>query len=161
LTYYENANGGVLDGYYGNYIQNHLEMPSAVGLSFGAADTAFYIGTNAQNMAFQGLIDDVLLYERALSELEIENMNTFYGTATLKEDQLLNLTLYPNPSTDYLHLSTDQSVEYSITSVYGTTVTAGTLNANENLSIQTLEKGQYFIAIKQEGKRQVLSFVKQ
>lgn len=160
LTYYTNANGGVIDGYFGNYVQNHLEIPSSVGLTFGPADTSFYIGTNLQQMAFQGWIDDVLIYERALSELEIENMNTFYGTAALKEDQLLNLTLYPNPSAEFLHLSTDQSVEFSITSVNGATVKAGTLDANESLSIQTLEKGQYFIAIEQNGKRQIIPFVK-
>jgi hypothetical protein len=160
LTYYTNANGGVIDGYFGNYVQNHLEVPSSVGLTFGPADTSFYIGTNIQQMAFQGWIDDVLIYERALSELEIENMNTFYGTAALKEDQLLNLTLYPNPSAEFLHLSTDQSVEYNITSVNGATVKAGTLDANESLSIQTLEKGQYFIAIEQNGKRQIIPFVK-
>lgn len=160
LTYYVNANGGILDGYYGNYIQNHLEMPSAVGLTFGAADTSFCIGTNAQDMSFQGWIDDVLIYERALSESEIENMNTFYGTAVIDESNELQLSLYPNPSNDYLKLSTDQVVNFTITSVLGSTVKSGQLAAHEALSISELENGQYFIGIEQNGKRQVLSFVK-
>jgi hypothetical protein len=160
LTYYTNANGGVIDGYYGNYVQNHLEVPTAVGLTFGTADTAFYIGTNGQNMAFQGWIDDVLLYERALSETEIENMNTFYGTAALKEDQLLNLTLYPNPSNDFIRISANEKTQYTITSMIGAIVKTGELAINENLSIEDLENGQYFIKVESQAKSCVIPFIK-
>lgn len=160
LTYYTNANGGVIDGYYGNYVQNHLEVPTAVGLTFGTADTAFYIGTNGQNMAFQGWIDDVLLYERALSETEIENINTAYGTASVNENQLMNLTVYPNPSNDFIRISTNEKTQYTITSMIGTIVKTGQLAINENISIEDLENGQYFIKVESQAKSFMIPFIK-
>ncbi|AEA42974.1 T9SS type A sorting domain-containing protein [Fluviicola taffensis] len=160
LTYYKNASGGILDGYFGNAITNHLEMPSAANLTFGAADTSFYIGTNFQNMSFQGWIDDVLLYERALSRIEIENINNFYGTASLAENKSLDLNLYPNPASTHLNLTTEQEVAYTITSTIGVVVKTGKLAAHESISIEELESGNYFLSVQQNDTYQTVSFVK-
>ncbi|MGV3610485.1 MAG: T9SS type A sorting domain-containing protein [Fluviicola sp.] len=160
LTYYKNASGGILDGYFGNSITNHLEMPSAANLTFGPADTSFYIGTNAQNMAFQGWIDDVLIYERALSRIEIENINNFYGTASLAENKSLDLNLYPNPASTRLSLSTKEAFSYTITSTVGAVVKTGKLAAHESISIEELESGNYFLSVQQNDTYQTVSFVK-
>lgn len=160
LTYYKNASGGILDGYFGNSITNHLEMPSAANLTFGPADTSFYIGTNSQNMAFQGWVDDVLIYERALSKPEIENINNLYGTAAVTENNLLNVRIYPNPSSDFISISIDASVNYHITSMTGALLKSGNLSAKEALSIKNLEAGQYFISIEQNNSKQTIPFVK-
>ena len=160
MTYYTNSSGGNISGYFGNFIGNNLISPQAVGLSFAPADTSFYIGTNAQDMTFQGWIDDVLIYERALSETEIENINNLYGTASVADNELLNLTIYPNPSADYLSISTDQAVNYSISSMIGNVVATGRLSANESISIEALEKGHYFMNVELNGKKQNIPFVK-
>lgn len=160
LTYYKNASGGILDGYFGNSITNHLEMPSAANLTFGPADTSFYIGTNVQNMSFQGWIDDVLIYERSLSRIEIENINNLYGTASLAEKKSLDLNLYPNPASTHLNLTTEQEVAYTITSIIGAVVKTGKLAAHESISIEELESGNYFLAVQQNQGCQIMSFVK-
>ena len=68
------------------------------------------------------------------------------------------IAIYPNPSSDYLKLNNLKDKEdFSIMNNLGQQVKNGTISANENIDIQSLSSGIYYLKLK---KGKVFKFVK-
>ncbi|MBU3661120.1 MAG: T9SS type A sorting domain-containing protein [Flavobacteriales bacterium] len=160
FTYEGNSTSGEIKGYFGNFVGNSYSASSTTGLSFGVADTLLYLGKNGGNMPFVGSMDDVLIYERALSGDEIRSINTLYGVANVEDKKELELVLYPNPATNQLKVKTNKEVAYTINSITGASVKKGALGINQSIAIDDLENGHYFITLFQENSSQTIPFVK-
>lgn len=69
-----------------------------------------------------------------------------------------SISIYPNPSSDYLKLNNLKDKEdFSIMNNLGQQVKNGTISANENIDIQSLSSGIYYLKLK---KGKVFKFVK-
>ncbi|WP_094766284.1 RICIN domain-containing protein [Aquimarina agarivorans] len=78
------------------------------------------------------------------------------GAKILDNTATTTIRLFPNPTAESLHLNLEQfmnqAVSYTITSVQGQKLSEGNFNSNhsfvENISLNTLGNGMYFISIK-------------
>lgn len=158
---------GVYDGtsiktYVNGMLKNTLPSTGALVSSY----VSLLIGScpgPAGGRFFNGKIDDVGIWSRALSATEI--MNMFSGTVTgIKTEQTgLSLSAFPNPATTELTVVSDLTLTgaaYSIKDLFGRVVEAGKITGTEvKVDISVLESGVYFLQT-QTATPQVLKIVK-
>jgi hypothetical protein len=133
---------------------------------------SMYIGRATQISSFpyyfKGAIDDIKIYNRALSQSEINSLFTenvcisnITVTDTLKISSISGINelpenfglvkVYPNPTKDVINIvASNPSSNYSIQIVnnLGTVVYTGSLsNASTKVNLNTLGKGMYYIKI--------------
>lgn len=77
--------------------------------------------------------------------------------ADLTENSISEMTVYPNPSVDYLIVKNGFISEYKVLNSAGITVQDGKVNGNE-IDVTNLEKGNYFIQF--NGQNQTIKFSK-
>ncbi len=80
----------------------------------------------------------------------------FCSTVGINEDVSLNISVYPNPSVDFVKVMIDENlsnVEFKLFNVAGDLVQTGQLVSGENeLSVKLLPGGVYFYSILNEGE---------
>ena len=133
---------------------------------------SMYIGRSSQISAypyfFKGSIDDIKIYNRALSQTEINSIvnenvciSNITVTDTLKISSISGINelpenfglvkVYPNPTKDVINIvASNPSSNYSIQIVnnLGTVVYTGSLsNPSSQVNLNTLGKGMYYIKI--------------
>lgn len=93
-------------------------------------------------------LDGTDLYISVFGENRIVKFQTStLGIADINSSSL-NLTLFPNPSSDYIQLlELNQKVDYTIHSMLGSELLSGTLVPNQKINIQKLNKGTYFLRL--------------
>lgn len=161
LVYNETATGSQITGYFGDFRMNSVELTSpTIDLTFAPEDSLLFIG-GTQSMTFNGLIDNVLIYENALSASDIYSLNTIFNTATISENsQLANLSVYPNPAKEKLFIkSSIDEIEYELFSAAGEKLMSGEYNSAIN--IENLKSGIYFVKVMSAGAKEVVKFVKE
>lgn len=89
------------------FINGALEVSATYGGPMVAANFApFAIGVQGDGFSFttfQGAIDDVLIYDRAVSQEEVMRLFDQYATSTESElASLSSLVLFPNPASDQI-----------------------------------------------------------
>lgn len=69
------------------------------------------------------------------------------ATASLKDNALLNVSLYPNPATNFITVSADDTLEkVSVYTILGKTVkTISVNNSSIHIDISDLNSGMYLI----------------
>lgn len=77
--------------------------------------------------------------------------------ADLTENSISEMTVYPNPSVDYLIVKNGFISEYKVLNSAGITVQSGSVNGNE-IDVTNLETGNYFIQF--NGQNQTIKFSK-
>jgi uncharacterized surface protein with fasciclin (FAS1) repeats len=77
--------------------------------------------------------------------------------ADLTENSISEMTVYPNPSVDYLIVKNGFISEYKVLNSAGITVQEGEVNGNK-IDVKNLEKGNYFIQF--NGQNQTIKFSK-
>ena len=96
--------------------------------------------------AFTGSIDDVYLYEDALTATEVANM---YSVSTLSIDDLDNnekFNVYPIPVYNNLNITgLSKAVTYLISSLEGKTIKNGVFQ--ESIDVSDLKSGLYFLHV--------------
>ena len=96
--------------------------------------------------AFTGSIDDVYLYEDALTATEVANM---YSGSTLSVDDLYNnekFNVYPIPVYNNLNIrGLSKPVTYLISSIDGKTIKNGVFQ--ESIDVSDLKSGLYFLQV--------------
>ena len=101
-------------------------------------------GTISQ--AFTGSIDDVYLYEDALTATEVANL---YNVSTLSIDDLDNnekFNVYPIPVYNNLNITgLSKPVTYLISSIEGKTIKNGVFQ--ESIDVSDLKSGLYFLQV--------------
>lgn len=95
-------------------------------------------------------------------EIFSEPLNNCYYVLSVSPEPFrnLNITLFPNPTSNQLRLQTDLNLSsYKIRSITGQTVKAGMLS-NKTISVSSLNTGVYFLEITtKEGEKGVERFV--
>ncbi|MBP93750.1 MAG: hypothetical protein CMC55_06495 [Flavobacteriaceae bacterium] len=105
----------------------------------------FIIGTNLNCIS----VDDVNYATNNWPDVVDDVVySTDCSTLTLNEIQTKSLKLYPNPSSEFLQISgLQQNVNYSILDFQGKLMQYGTLIPQENIPINSLQSGLYFLRI--------------
>ena len=137
------------------YINGVLEASNSFSGNIGYNAGSLYIGYNGlAGQYFNGKIDDITIYNRAISQNEITNMynNTTTSIPALTKSQD-EISVYPNP---FENLITIGNISNS-NNVYSAEIFDLTgkliLRSNENkISTEMLPKGFYFLTVKTENK---------
>ncbi len=94
-----------------------------------------------------GVIDDVKIYKRALSDSEIQILAT-----SIESDEVEKvISIYPNPTSDYLKVNIEKSVknnEVRVINVNGQIIRKKSFNKNEiEIDVKGLKGGIYFVQV--------------
>lgn len=128
-----------------NSYQN-LPLISGNGLYFGNYPTQALSGLD-------GKIDDIIIYNRGLDVCEIDSLfnapNPISTGIESFQTNRNNLSIYPNPSTDFLILklnSNQTNSDLEITNLLGEKIMVIKINSEESkIDISNLQKGVYLI----------------
>ncbi len=90
------------------------------------------------------------------------NTNGFAASANGKHENMVDVSIYPNPAKDIVmvHLKDQNMNAYTITSMTGQIVSQGKLN-NNTINVSQLQAGVYFIKFNSDKKVITQKFVKQ
>jgi hypothetical protein len=82
-------------------------------------------------------------------------------SSTFNPDDALSLSLYPNPTSDFLIVKGAEldGIFVDIYDFLGQRVLSHK-NANQQIDLKTLQPGNYFLAVNIDGKRKNLPFIK-
>jgi beta-glucanase (GH16 family) len=110
----------------------------------------FQIGAykdNDEDNGHNGLLDDVTIWERALSESEISDLYT--ATVLAVEPDVLYaeqaFKFYPNPASNNLTIELENDTQVSIASLKGEVMFNEVLTGATSVSLDQFSKGVYFI----------------
>lgn len=109
--------------------------------------------------AFAADLADILL--NYLEEHYFTNLKEYYDPSTGTDDILINneISFYPNPVSDFLHVKVPTEVQLEIYNLYGQDVYSERLSEDKNLSLSHLKEGIYVMIFRRNGevvKRQKL-----
>ncbi|UTW65105.1 T9SS type A sorting domain-containing protein [bacterium SCSIO 12643] len=81
------------------------------------------------------------------------------STTTISNNKVLDI--YPNPTTQYIHIVSNQAVEFVIINLNGQVLKSGIASPNENsISVKELQSGVYFIKLKSDHQQTIQKFIK-
>jgi Secretion system C-terminal sorting domain len=96
-----------------------------------------------------------------------ENVFTYNFVLNLSNDiqEIDKVIIYPNPTNNFITIQNNQrkteNIEYEIVDLTGRIVKKGKIKFNEDLSIENLSKGNYFIQIETEnGEKTIEKLIK-
>jgi hypothetical protein len=104
---------------------------------------------------FDGVIDDLRIYNRALSSSEVAQLYNFQPVS-IENDLVQPLKIFPNPTNSILNVILDSNtnngnVSYSILDSFGRTHKNGFINDRlEQINVADMAGGVYFIRIDNE-----------
>ncbi len=119
----------------------------------------FHMGeANGNHNYFNGSIDEVRIYNRALSANERDVLcNNILGVSNLSYDESI-ISVHPNPSENYIYISSLRQLEkYRIFNASGVKIASGITSNKEKINIQNLTNGIYIITLE---SGQTLKFIK-
>jgi hypothetical protein len=111
-------------------------------------------GITSDYLTYTGFIDDIFIYNRALTAAEVTTLYTLpqnptpAGTASINEQTANLVNVYPNPTADFMQveLTAENESSYNIYSADNREVMNGTLSTgNNSIDVQTLAAGTYFL----------------
>ena len=117
------------------------DMTTGVPLTIGN----YYLGDNGDHREFDGIIDEVRIYNRELNLNEIDVLcKNGVGVETLTKDEI-NVSVYPNPANDIVTIeSNDFELEkVEVYNSFGSLVLSDE-NSNE-INVVDLVSGVYFV----------------
>jgi hypothetical protein len=157
---------GSLVQIYVDAVLEGTDSSSSLPINYGDSPIAS-IGGKGYALAawYDGVIDDVKIYKKALTGTEVLTMLNSTVSVENKSRSLKSLTVYPNPTSDYLVVRNSQELSFSkikISNVNGQVVREYVnQRSNSKLNITSLENGLYFIeAFNNEGSIMNAKFVK-
>jgi len=95
--------------------------------------------------------------------LEAQSINTYVSSIVsgIDETQMPSISIYPNPTTDYIQLSSITNVSYvKITNLVGQIMVSLTSPSSEKINVSNLASGIYLIDIIQNGRMKTIEFIK-
>ncbi len=134
------------------YVDGNLDNSGT--FTFNTAGQINYIGKSndlASENYFNGIIDDVLLYNRALTTTEVSEVfcnSVITGINTQIADKS-HILIYPNPASNYFNIQGNELNEIKIYDINGKLVFSNKLNNASSASVDcsNVEQGFYFICI--------------
>ncbi len=141
---------------------------STTGLPF-TIGAQYHNPTNSSNdydFYFHGEIDELMLYNRALSNSEIQAV---YNAGTdgvckdalsiVKTNEQISLKFYPNPASSYIkfeiaspYIYSHEKLTLSIYDIKGATIKEVSMNSDSEIDISSLTTGTYIYTLKKFGK---------
>jgi len=107
-------------------------------------------------------VDDVPYATANWTNIDAGTIFSQNCAALSSNDFLINdISLYPNPTSQYLNLNTLENVTYTIITIAGKVLLNGSLSENEKISVQSLEKGVYFLRLDSRKNQKILKFIKE
>jgi transforming growth factor-beta-induced protein len=82
------------------------------------------------------------------------------GTASIEESELVEVSVYPNPTTAFITVDNFENADYRIIDVSGKTVKNGTLKSN-TIDVASLNNGLYYLHIMEGDKVSKSQFIKE
>ncbi|MDO9254129.1 MAG: LamG-like jellyroll fold domain-containing protein [Bacteroidales bacterium] len=128
-----------------------------------ATNLPLFIGRSFDGSSFNGLIDDIGIWNRSLTQSEITGLyqSITVGTRELTKDNLISI--YPNPASGHINLKANENLAgsvYSIRNPVGKTLLQGKLTGeNTTINLEKLSKGIYLISFGEDA-RQTIKFIK-
>jgi hypothetical protein len=151
---------GTYDGTTVKYYQDAV-FKSQYNLSGNIvySNDPLYIGANGYpvGQGFIGYVDDVGLWNRALTQQEISNL---YNTGVTSVSEIViepSFSIYPNPAVDNLNINADASMmgkNYILYDAMGRVVASGIVASTPmSISVVGLSSGLYTLAIDERHRR--------
>lgn len=132
-------------------VNNAFTVPSPSKLRFGAIE--LFGSSSYVDYQFHGLADDYMIYNRALSTQEVQQIYTqSYSTVALDENEPkeLNIEIYPNPSNGAVNIYCNNNATNLNIEIYnsiGQKVETNFSMVSQNQINTELSPGFYFISI--------------
>ena len=142
--------------FYSTIQDNSSNPPSSIGWIIG--------GNTIGNLFFMGSIDDIGMWNRALTQEEITSL--YYGSALgINEVSNFNLfSVFPNPVQSEINVNTDSKLVGSVFTIYdnlGKAVKTGKINSvNTTIELNDLSGGIYTFSVG-ENKKQTFKVIKE
>lgn len=119
-----------------------------IGTNMDSASIGYNVFETAYPYPFKGVIDDIRIYNRALSATDVYT----YGTLDIDDKALTNenFEMYPNPTNGTLHLGfNNDQVKYTVrvTDISGKTLLIDENPMNNDLNVAHLPSGMYLLNI--------------
>jgi hypothetical protein len=144
-------NNDSLKSYLNGVKINSTKIPS--GTTIGTNSSPFLIGkelwtSNGANMDyFKGILDDIAIYDRALTDSEIDSVyNSPNPIITGIKEFSLNNIGYPNPTMDILYLNLTEPTNVKVISHSGQVVKV-VQNCIGQIDLSSLNNGLYIVQI--------------
>ncbi|SFB99149.1 Por secretion system C-terminal sorting domain-containing protein [Flexibacter flexilis DSM 6793] len=156
---YDQTSGGKL------YINGVLDNSLASTGNLVYNNRKIYIGGNGiDNHYFRGNIDEVLVYNRAITAAEVSQIYGNFGVVGIKNNMpsYKALALYPSPSQRNITVSAIEKGVLNIYSVEGKQMIQTAVNQGENtLNVADLPAGMYVATVVSKDAVQRTQFVKE
>lgn len=152
-----------VDGILNGSITDYLSVGN------GGFNNRFYIGkTNLSANVFKGAIDDLRIYNRTLTQLEIDSLynkhlvvSTFENSTT----KTSKVDIFPNPTSDQITIDFNQAyttIEVEITDLLGKSIAKKSLTNNLMTNMELIgEPGIYLVRMVLDGKVVTHKVIKQ
>ena len=128
---------------------NNFE-PLYIGASTAMGPTLTY---------FKGKIDEVRIYNKALSETEANQLNTLNSVTGINDfDINQDIVISPNPAKTKLIISNHEGSNASIYNILGVLVLKTEITSNP-IDIASLQSGLYLVHIEKNGKKAIIKLV--
>lgn len=111
---------------------------------------------------FSGFLDDIRIYNRAITAIEIDSLfNEIDPLTAINENHLANsiLSIYPNPSHSKIQVNVSSPSTIVITNLYGQELLNQRILKEAILDVSSFENGFYFVKDLNSGN--TIKFVKQ
>lgn len=140
------------------YMNGVLVKQEFHNLPLRVNDANVMIGVQADNIEeglFEGAMDDLLVYNRAIDEDEVIDIFNFMTTSSEQlTESKMEFTLYPNPAENVVLVKAGNLLEgapYTIIDVHGKMMSKGIVDKS-TIDISWFKSGVYFILIEQNEK---------
>lgn len=132
------------------YLQGHV-LNQYTPIFIGRGST-----TNTYEL-FSGSIDDIGIWKRAITQLEVTKLYNSSATNVIDAFRKSDLIVYPNPASNQLNIQSNFQLinaEYIISDLFGNTILQGMImNENTNIEIANFSKGIYLLTVKKDAKQ--------
>ena len=119
-----------------------------------------YIGKEANHSTstrfFNGLIDDIRIYNRVISSSEVEQLYNDNTSSVMLNEQIGLINVYPNPTNNFVNIDCKHQLWVEFYNTFGKVVHTST---DRRIDISMLSTGVYFIKLFEEN-HQLIKTVK-
>ena len=154
-TYFYN---GLVNG-KNNYVQSFVigGVSLVIGVGFDGTKWVLYANGDITDDGFDNIAVPVGLLPPSIGWVNtgcLDGTMTINQVLNVNENNFKNITLYPNPSTNYITIEntndTNSTFEYKIYDLTGRIVSLGNSKYNDKIVIESLTIGNYLIQIKED-----------
>jgi len=154
-----------ITGYLNGVSGGTLPLAAFPGTS---VTSSFVIGaektfSNQYVRHFNGYIDDIYVYNRAINQTDVNALYNAPNPATVGINEFSNTTMkiFPNPAKDLLTINTSEKIEQlSIYNISGSLIKVENTN-DDSINVSNLQKGMYILSVKTDQGIKQSRFIKE